>query len=125
MKSIKKYLFVMAALAVVLGFASCKQDSGPSIVAEFECKTKYDTSIVTFYDDGTFSAAVTESSYGVKDEEFAAGTYVGNPSEDEKITVTFTKCNPNEYYVDKEVRYEIKGGKISSMFIAGDVYTRK
>ena len=72
MKSIKKYLFVMAALAVVLGFASCKQDSGPSIVAEFECKTKYDTSIVTFYDDGTFSAAVTESSYGVKGE-FATG----------------------------------------------------
>lgn len=125
MKSIKKYLFVMAVLAVVLGFASCKQDSGPSIVAKFECKTEYDTSVVTFYDDGTFSAAVTESSYGVKNQEFAAGTYVGDPSADEEITVTFTKYPKDEYFVGKEVSYKIRGGKISSMFSAGDEYTRK
>ena len=125
MKSIKKYLFVMAALAVVLGFASCKQDKGPSIVAEFECKTEYDTSVVTFYADGTFSAVVTESSYGVKGQEFAAGTYVGDPSADEEITVTFTKYTKDEYFVNKEVPYKIRGGKISSMFSAGDEYTRK
>ena len=89
MKSIKKYLFIMAALAAVFGFVACSDDDEPSTVATYKnTYSPYYTYLVTFLDDNTWSQAVE---YDGKKETMAAGTYKGNPSADGKIYITPTK----------------------------------
>ena len=120
MKSIKKLLFVMAALAAVFGFVACSNDDdGPSTVAVYEMKYTgyYDdtTQTLTFYDDDTFSWVVKVTDYKGKSQSapFMKGTYTGDPSKDGKITITATKM------------YDEEEGKLASLPEAEkDYYTR-
>ena len=102
MKGIKKYLFMLMALAAVFGFVACSgddDDDGPSRVAEYVAQEEPDEgenyvkkSTFYFYSDGSFKR------YGYWwDEEDGAetwpedkGTYTGKPAEDGEITVTVT-----------------------------------
>ncbi len=89
MKGIKKYLFIMAALAAVFGFVACSdEDDDPSVVAEYERKETSVTYMVTFFDDSTWSQAYE---YYGKKVTMAEGTYTGDPSKDGKIYITATK----------------------------------
>ena len=91
MKSIKKYLFIMAALAAVFGFVACSdEDDEPSTVAEYKATYSSYTLLVTFLDDGTWSQ--TSEYLGNNKTTMAAGTYRGDPSADNgKVYITPTK----------------------------------
>ena len=89
MKSIKKFLFVMAALAAVWSFVSCSSDDDdPKTIAVYENIWDSDESI-TFYDDGTFETI--DKILGT----MATGTYKGdvtkNTGADNKVTYTVKK----------------------------------
>ena len=95
MKSIKKFLFVMAALAAVCSFVSCSSDDdGPKTVAVYEDDFLAPLYIetLTLYDDGTFKNVGT-----VAGEKFTAatGTYKGDVTKDtdadNKVTYTVKK----------------------------------
>ena len=93
MKSIKKLLFVMAALAAVFGFVACSNDDDddPETVAVYTGKDVDDWSyVITFYDDGTFKNVVTIE--GLGSGTVATGTYNGDVNKDTSNDniVTFT-----------------------------------
>lgn len=95
MKSIKKYLFIMAALAAVFGFVACgDEDDNPSTVAEYKATYSSYTLLVTFLDDGTWSQ--TSEYLGKNKTTMAEGTYRGNPSADGKVYITPTKYLNND-----------------------------
>lgn len=95
MKSIKKYLFIMAALAAVFGFVACgDEDDNPSTVAEYKATYSSYTLLVTFLDDGTWSQ--TSEYLGKNKTTMAEGTYRGNPSADGKVYITPTKYLKND-----------------------------
>lgn len=95
MKSIKKYLFIMAALAAVFGFVACgDEDDDPSTVAEYKATYSSYTLLVTFLDDGTWSQ--TSEYLGKNKTTMAEGTYRGNPSADGKVYITPTKYLKND-----------------------------
>ena len=91
MKSIKKYLFIMAALAAVFGFVACSDDDDdPSAVATYKATYSSYTILVTFLDDGTWSQ--TSEYLGKNKTTMAEGTYRGDPSVDNgKVYITPTK----------------------------------
>ena len=146
MKSIRKILFVMAALAAVFGFVACSNDDDePSAVAVYECKSTwkegdvecYTIYTVSFYDDNTYTVT---SVY--KDDEDSwnytvqKGVYTGDPSKDGTIKMTVTKIadwdddgnvklvdvpeEDKKYYTDIEIT--ISG---ETATIDGDKYTKK
>lgn len=95
MKSIKKFLFVMVALAAVWSFVSCSSDDdGPKTIAVYEDDFLAPLYIetLTFYDDDTFKNVGTAAG-----EKFTAatGTYKGDvtkdTSADNKVTFTVKK----------------------------------
>ena len=92
MKSIKKLLFVMAALAAVFGFVACSDDDDdPSTVAVYTGKDGDNLSyVITFYDNGTFKNVLTIK--GVGSGTVATGTYKGDVTKDTSADneVTFT-----------------------------------
>ncbi|MDE6246095.1 MAG: hypothetical protein K2M50_10635 [Treponemataceae bacterium] len=93
MKSIKKFLFVMVALATALAFVSCNNDDDePSVVAVY--KAEEDGYTATFFDDNTWTLKLD-----LNDTTVASGTYTGDPSkdsaEDNKVVIT-----PKTYYKD-------------------------
>ena len=87
MKSIKKLIFVMAALAAVFGFVACSDDDddGPSKVAVFESTP--DTYTVTFYSNDTYEV-VGDFGPGVGKKTAEKGTYTGKPEGESKVTLT-------------------------------------
>lgn len=96
MKSIKKLLFVMAALAAVFGFVACSDDDddGPATVAVYELSvtgTGYSETL-TLFDNGTFENVRTVNG---KNYTVATGTYDGDvkkdTSGDNKVTFTVKK----------------------------------
>lgn len=89
MKSIKKYHFIMAALAAVFGFVACSEkDDDPSTVAVYEAEDGSET--ITFFDDDTW--VVTR-----KKTTVAAGTYAGgDPSKNGSFLITMTKTLYND-----------------------------
>ena len=100
MKSIKKLLFVMAALAAVFGFVACSNDDddGPETVAVYKADDSgsgyTDIYILTFYDDYSFSV-YNEWDYGSGDKWSGigcTGTYTGDVTKDTSATnkVTYT-----------------------------------
>lgn len=111
MKGIKKYLFLLAALAAVFGFVACSDDDdddGPATVAVYEDSytengVQY-TETITFFDDGTFKNVGT---IGGKSYTFATGTYKGDVKNDtsnsNKVTFTVEKM----MYADLEL-YTLK-----------------
>lgn len=95
MKSIKKLLFVMAALAAVFGFVACSDDDdddGPAKVAVYELSVTGYSETLTLFDNGTFENVRTVSG---KSYTVATGTYDGDvkkdTSGDNKTTFTVKK----------------------------------
>ena len=138
MKSIKKLLFVMAALAAVFGFVACSNDDdgGPSRVAVYtadESEGDYtDIYTLTFYDDDTFSM-YHEMEY--RGEEWSAtifeGTYRGNPEGNGDIYITLEKMldEEGEEFVDPPknlqdpIKITVKGGKVRVPVTTSLLYT--
>ena len=87
MKSIKKLIFVMAALAAVFGFVACSDDDddGPSKVAVFESTPSMYT--VTFYDNSSYEV-VGDFGPGVGKKTAEKGTYTGKPKGEGEVTLT-------------------------------------
>ena len=109
MKSIKKLLFVMAALAAVFGFVACSDDDddGPATVAVYELSvtgTGYSETL-TLFDNGTFENVRTVNG---KNYTVATGTYDGDVKKDTSgdNKTTFTVENlpgvSADYYKDME-----------------------
>ena len=92
MKSIKKLIFVMTALAAVFGFVACSDDDDdPSTVAVYTGKEGDNLSyVITFYDNGTFKNVLTIKEVG--SGTVATGTYKGDVTKDTSTDnkVTFT-----------------------------------
>ncbi len=85
MKGIKKYLFIMAALAAVFGFVACSdEDDDPSAVAVY----KSSVYTATFYDDNSWS---TVGKVASQEMTVAAGTYTGAPGKHGDSPITTTK----------------------------------
>ncbi len=105
MKSIKKILFIMAALAATLAFVSCSSgDDDPSTVAVYKCTEDGATVTITFYDDDTWKMV---AEYEGEVVESGNGTYKGDPTKDG--TITLTGYGENE-------EWEIKGRKLEEIF---------
>ena len=98
MKGIKKYLFIMAALAAVFGFVACSDDddddsgsSSGNTVAVYKCDLGHLAYITTFFKDGAFTqVAKVYNNISNPEEKFGEGTYTGDPSKDGVITLTFS-----------------------------------
>lgn len=127
MKGIKKYLFIMAALAAVFGFVACDNDEEEdNIVAVYTATVMEDgiavTETMTFYGDNTF--LVTDSAMSITVTE-VVGTYKGDPSKDGRIIMTIEKMNDDGVLVDVMVPISMTvwslGGKCT---IYDTVYTR-
>ena len=91
MKSVKKYLFLMAVVAALFGFVACSSDDdGASEVAVYTQASESWT--LTFYDDKTFKNVQTIAG---KDYTVATGTYKGDVRKDtddgNKVTATVKK----------------------------------
>ena len=94
MKSIKKILFIMVALATALAFVSCSNgsdDGDDGVVAVYKSSSGYYT--VTFFDDHTWTMDITSEGETIKD---AAGTYEGDPSKDGELKLKMTKTANGE-----------------------------
>ena len=104
MKSIKKLLFVMAALAAVFGFVACSNDDDddPKTVAVYTADDSgsgyTDICTLTFYDDNSFSMYnAFDYGPGAKWSGIIfTGTYTGKPAEDGDITITVKKVFDRE-----------------------------
>ncbi|MDE7140246.1 MAG: hypothetical protein K2O09_05770 [Treponemataceae bacterium] len=127
MTGIKKYLFIMAALAAVFGFVACGNDEEEdNIVAVYTATMTEDgiavTETMTFYGDNTF--LVTDSAMSITVTE-VVGTYTGDPSKDGRIIMTIEKINDDGILVDVMVPISMTvwslGGKCT---IYDVVYTR-
>ena len=129
MKSIKRYFFVMMAVAAVFGFVACSDDDdGASAVAVYKDDT---VNTVTFYDNDTFEVIMEVPSLSYTETE-AEGTYTGDPSKDGEITMTYTFINGFDYNKDwyeaagialnKAVTVKITSGKC---YVLGSAYTRQ
>lgn len=94
MKGIKKYFFIMAALAVVFGFVACGNDEEEdNIVAVYNTATMTEDGIamlvtMTFYGNNTFLVTYTTMSITMTG---MVGTYTGDPSKDGRIIMTIEK----------------------------------
>lgn len=127
MKSIKKYLFIMAALAAVFGFVACGDDDDESSTAAESAVAVYKnnsygdvTYMVTFLDNGTWSQVYE---YSGKKETMAEGTYTGDPTKDGTIKLTFLGGEHlNAVYKGKTIDHTIENGRVT---ITGLVYTRQ
>ncbi|MBD5443062.1 MAG: copper resistance protein NlpE [Treponema sp.] len=107
MKSIKKFFFVMVALATALAFVSCSNDDDPSTVAVYKGLDDGVMTTITFYDDDTWKLVVE---YEGVIEHSGNGTYKGDPTKDGIITLM---GNGETAYM------EVKNGKLD------DFYTRQ
>ena len=101
MKSIKKLIFVMAALAAVFGFVACSDDDddddGPSKVTVYTGEGVGLSYEITFYDGGAFKRVFTIEGVGSGTAE--TGTYRGDVTKDtsDDNRVTFTTKTVGEY----------------------------
>ncbi len=87
MKSIKKYLFIMMALAAVFGFVACSDDDDDRDSVVYEDASGYNA--FTFYDDDTFVLR-----NNLADRELYSGTY-SESATSYNITLTVTKISGN------------------------------
>ena len=138
MKGIKKYLFMLMALAAVFGFVACSDndddDYVPLPVAVYKANvTEYgDTGAytLTFLSNGSFTIyeSWTDEDYPYPETYLTyMGTYTGNPAEDAEIGMTITHIlyeydfltpvpeEMKEYLSD--IKVTISGGKFTLSFI--------
>ena len=100
MKSIKKFLFIMVALATALAFVSCSNgddDGGSSTVATYTAVE--DDKVLTFFSDGTW---VVTGYDGGKKVDWSKGTYLGHPEVNDKIEIKYTKYYDKDFAVYKD-----------------------
>ena len=106
MKNIKKYLFLMAVVAVLFGFAACSNDDddGPDVVAQYEA-------VLTESAGYNVNTTLTLKCYSNEHFEVyssalkkivAEGKYKGDPSTDETIHITFSKHETQPERVNSE-----------------------
>ncbi|MDE7290620.1 MAG: hypothetical protein K2N58_01080 [Treponemataceae bacterium] len=89
MKSIKKFLFIMVALAATLAFFSCSNgddDGDDGVVAVYKSNDVGVILKITCFDNGTWE--MIEDASGAEPEMW--GTYEGNPSSDGDVKITAT-----------------------------------
>ena len=99
MKGIKKYLFIMVALAAIFGFVACsdddEDDSGIVAVYTADKSNRDGTDIYTliFNNDGTFSMHRAWNLGTSSNNELTIyeGTYTGKSTQDGIITITIKK----------------------------------
>ena len=117
MKSIKKLIFVLAALTAVFGFVACSDDDddGGSSAVVFVVTTNGVTVATATFDGGNFEVVNNAASV-----EMASGTYTGDPSKDGDITLKYAKMSG--VTATKTETVTITNGKVN---ILGTVYTRK
>ena len=99
MKSIKKILFIMVALATALAFVSCSNgsDDGDNnngnggTVSVYEGTNPYTDgiTIITFFGNKSWREGWRDDNQTI--ETLSLGTYEGDPSKDGNITMTKTK----------------------------------
>lgn len=127
MKGIKKYLFIMAALAAVFGFVACDDEEEDNIVAVYTATMTEDgiamLVTMTFYGDNTFLATYTVMSITVTG---MVGTYTGIPSKDGRIIMTIEKMiNDDLVLVDVMVPISMTAWSLGGKFTIDDmVFTR-
>ena len=135
MKGIKKYLFIMAALAAVFGFVACSDDddddsgsSSGNAVAVYKCDLGHLAYITTFFKDGAFTqVAKVYNNISNPEEKFGEGTYTGDPSKDGVITLTFSTFNGSNVGLTPmgsilNGEYAIENGQLTIMTM---LYTRQ
>ncbi|MCH5291123.1 MAG: hypothetical protein J1D88_05090 [Treponema sp.] len=117
MKGIKNYLFMMALVAALFGFAACSNDSDdePSAVAVFT--TVDGKGVLTCYDNGSFNVVI--DGYGTT----ARGTYEGNPRQDGKVTFKYTYFAGVYGSAGTAETFNIVNGSFTGP--DGNTYTRK
>ena len=106
MKGIKKYLFMLMALAAVFGFVACSDDDddddGPATVAVYKADMSDDYGeefyTLTFYSDKTFrvNSSGKDEDGETWNDQIANGIYDGDPTQDGKISVTIKKLYDDE-----------------------------
>ena len=112
MKSIKKFLFIMVALATALAFVSCSNgddDGGSSTVATY--KSIKDDKVLTFFSDGTWLVSGYDHSTKV---DWSKGTYLGHPEDNGDIKITYTQYWDTKYstMIDVDPNYSTEDGSI-------------
>ncbi len=123
MKSIKKILFIMAALAATLAFVSCSSgddDDDDGVVAVYKYSEHGLSLKITCWDDGTWE--FIEDASGATPE--MSGTYSGDPSKDGDVKITVKKEYKGGEMVDVNEDYTliIKNG---SFEFDGATFTRQ
>lgn len=128
MTGIKKYLFIMAALAAVFGFVACDNDEEEDNIVAVYTATMTEDGIamlvtMTFYGDNTFLATYTVMSITVTG---MVGTYTGIPSKDGRIIMTIEKMiNDDLVLVDVMVPISMTAWSVGGKFTIDDmVFTR-
>lgn len=128
MKGVKKYLFIMAALAAVFGFVACDNDEEEDNIVAVYTATMTEDGIamlvtMTFYGDNTFLATYTVMSITVTG---MVGTYTGIPSKDGRIIMTIEKMiNDDLVLVDVMVPISMTAWSLGGKFTIDDmVFTR-
>ena len=118
MKSIKKLIFVLAALAAVFGFVACSDDDddGGSSAVVFVATVNGASATATF-DGGNFEVVLNVPG---NPYELASGTYTGDPSKDGDITLEYAKMSGMT--ITRTETVTIKNGKVT---VNGTEYTRK
>ena len=94
MKSIKRYFFVMMAIAAVFGFVACSDDDDPTAIAMFK-GIEWEDLAVSFFSDGTFS--VVDTDIGM----ITSGMYTDDPTENSgavEVTVSWVNNEYEDFY---------------------------
>ncbi|MBD5411993.1 MAG: hypothetical protein HDR51_04505 [Treponema sp.] len=92
MKSIKKFLFVMVALAAALAFVSCSNDDD-GVVAVYKFSEGGLSLKITCFDNGKWE--MIEDAPGAEPEMW--GIYEGDPSNDGEVKITVTGSADGSY----------------------------
>lgn len=94
MKSIKKFLFVMVALAAALAFVSCNDDDDDDgVVAVYKFSDDGLSLKITCFDNGKWE--MIEDASGAEPEMW--GIYEGDPSNDGEVKITVTGSADGSY----------------------------
>lgn len=128
MKSIRKYLFVMMAVAAVFAFVACgdDEDDDPTVIAMFG-STEYSKAdcVVSFLSDGTFSVSDSDPAMVMLGAgTIMTGTYSGNPTQNDqtvKLTATAVNAVYDEYFTAGK-DYNFKIDKDGDAVVRGNAY---